>query len=173
MDKPIKAHEKGYSSVSEMLKAIGASKDTVSAVEEVEQQETTNTLIKMRVSRGLTQADIAQKLKCSQGRISKIESGKDEDLRLSDLVDYSRATGVALQILIGPPNHAQAIKHHVFAMKHHLDALVRLAHEDKGEIAEGINKFFAEVAWNVAVRLGECSKKIKGRKKSAADEAPR
>jgi transcriptional regulator with XRE-family HTH domain len=172
MDKPIKAHEKGYSSVSDMLKAVGAAKDTISAVEEVEQQETTNALVKMRVSRGYTQADIARKLKCSQGRISKIESGKDVDLRLSDLVDYSRATGVPLQILIGPRNHAHAIKHHVFAMKHHLDALVKLAHEDKGEIARGIDKFFEEVVFNVGIRLGECQMKLKGKKKPVYEAVP-
>jgi hypothetical protein len=73
---------------------------------------------------------------------------------------------------IGPPNHAQAIKHHVFAMKYHLDALAKLAHEDKGEIAHGINKFFEEVVWNVGVRLGECLMKLKAKKKTIHDETP-
>jgi DNA-binding transcriptional regulator YiaG len=46
----------------------------------------------MRVSKGLTQRQLAQAIGCSQGRISKLESGRDEDLRLQDLIDYTLAT---------------------------------------------------------------------------------
>ena len=45
----------------------------------------------MRVSKGLTQRQLAQAIGSSQGRISKLESGRDEDLRLQDLIDYTLA----------------------------------------------------------------------------------
>jgi transcriptional regulator with XRE-family HTH domain len=156
-----KASKKRFSSVSSMLKSLGAEKETLDAVEDVEKQQLTNMLIKMRVSRGMTQADVARFLGCTQGRISKLESGRDADLRLSDLLDYQRATGVPLNLMIGPKNHAEAIKHHVFAMKRHLDALTKLAAENGGEIKDGITDFFDQVMWNVAIRLGECQNQLK------------
>ena len=57
-------------------------------------------------------------------------------------------------------------------MQHRLDALVKLAHEDKGESAQGINNFFEEVVFNVGVRLGECLIKLKGKKKTVCETIP-
>jgi transcriptional regulator with XRE-family HTH domain len=165
-----KALKKSFKSVSSLLQGLGAEKETIDAVKDAENQTLTNILIKMRVSQGMTQADVARFLGCSQGRISKLESGRDIGLRLSDLLDYHHATGVPLNLMIGPKNPADAIKHHVFAMKRHLDVLTKLAAEDGGEIKDGITQFFEEVMWNVALRLGECQNQLKDKPQPATPE---
>jgi transcriptional regulator with XRE-family HTH domain len=88
-------------SLAEMLKDSGAEKELLNAVEDVRHQQVTNALAKMRVAKGLTQKQLADSLGCTQGRISKLETGRDEDLTLKDVLDYARATEIGLQIGIG------------------------------------------------------------------------
>jgi transcriptional regulator with XRE-family HTH domain len=156
-----KALEKSFDSVEEMLKDSGVSKELLATVEDVRHQQVTNALAKIRVSKGLTQKQLADMIGCTQGRISKLETGRDDDLRLKDILDYARVTETSLQIGVGThPTHAQAIKFHVFAMKRHLDALVGLAKGDDEGITTGVVKFFDEVLFNVAYRLGQCAKEL-------------
>lgn len=154
-----------------MLEDSGADKDLIEAVEDVRHQNVTNTLAKMRVAKGLTQKQMADLIGCTQGRISKLETGRDEDLRLKDILDYARATETGLQLGIGPqPNHVQAVKYHVFALKRHLDELVNQAKGDDDDLTDAIKDFLEEeVVFNVALRLGQCLKSLP---KSEPADAP-
>jgi predicted XRE-type DNA-binding protein len=55
-------------------------------------------LIVARVAAGLTQSQMAAKLRCSQSRISKIEDSQDADLSLGDIQAYARIVGLKLQL---------------------------------------------------------------------------
>ena len=55
-------------------------------------------LILARVAAGLTQSQMAAKLRCSQSRISKIEDSQDADLSLGDIQAYARIVGLKLQL---------------------------------------------------------------------------
>jgi transcriptional regulator with XRE-family HTH domain len=157
-----KPQKKSFTSLREMLKDSGAEQELLDAVEDVRHQQVTNTLAKMRVAKGLTQKQMAELIGCTQGRISKLETGRDEDLRLKDVLDYARATETGLQIGIGPqPTHVQAIKHHVFALKRHLDELVKLANGGDDGLTKAIQAFLEEeVVFNIALRLGQCLKAL-------------
>ena len=87
-----------YRSVDEMLRGHGYRR-----VAEAVRQLSTKTrlidqLILARVDAGLTQAQMAAKLRCSQSRISKIEDSQDSDLSLGDIQAYARIVGLKLQL---------------------------------------------------------------------------
>ena len=87
-----------YRSVDEMLRGHGYRR-----VADAVRQLSTKTrlidqLILARVAAGLTQAQLASKLRCSQSRISKIEDSQDADLSLGDLHAYARIVGLKLQL---------------------------------------------------------------------------
>lgn len=48
-------------------------------------------LVSERTRAGLTQSELAARLRCSQSRISKLEDSADADLRLGDIAAYCRA----------------------------------------------------------------------------------
>ena len=87
-----------YRSVHEMLRGHGYRR-----VAEAVQQLSTKTklidqLIVARVAAGLTQAQMAAKLRCSQSRISKIQESNDADLSLGDIHGYARVVGLKLKL---------------------------------------------------------------------------
>ncbi len=87
-----------YRSVDEMLRGHGYRR-----VADAVRQLSTKTrlidqLILARVAAGLTQAQLASKLRCSQSRISKIEDSQDADLSLGDIHAYARIVGLKLQL---------------------------------------------------------------------------
>ena len=87
-----------YRSVDEMLRGHGYRR-----VAEAVRQLSTKTrlidqLIIARAAAGLTQAQMAAKLRCSQSRISKIEDSQDADLSLGDIQAYARIVGLKLQL---------------------------------------------------------------------------
>jgi transcriptional regulator with XRE-family HTH domain len=69
-----------------------------------------------RTAHGLTQRDLAQKIGCTQGRISKFESSEDGDLRLGDLARYVDAIGLRLKVTLEStdPASAGAVKNLAF-----------------------------------------------------------
>jgi len=165
-----KALKKSHISVKEMLEDIGVDRDVIDTVEDVHRQKVSNALAKIRLSRGLTQKEMAELLKCTQGRISKLETGKDDDLRLRDLSDYAQAARVSLSVTIGPQNCAEAIKHHLFTVKQHIDQLVTLDNGKDLALSHGIQRFLDQILWNVAKLIGSSKQALK---KADAQKASR
>lgn len=165
-----KALKKSHISVREMLEDIGVDRDVIDTVEDVHRQKVSNALAKIRLSSGLTQKEMAELLKCTQGRISKLETGKDDDLRLRDLSDYAQAAHVSLSVTIGPQNCAEAIKHHLFTVKQHIDQLVTLDNGKDVALSHGIQRFLDQILWNVAKLIGSSKQALK---KADAQKASR
>ena len=84
-----------YSGVSEFLASTLDEGD--SFVEEfnerLESRDVVKTLQTMRAAKGMSQAELAEQLGCTQGRVSKLETGLDEDLKLRDIEGYAKALG--------------------------------------------------------------------------------
>src|SRR5260221_2645008 len=144
-----------------MLEDIGVDRDVIDTVEEVRRQNVTNTLAKIRLSKGLTQKEMAKLLKCTQGRISKLETGKDADLRLKDLSDYAEAAHVSLSVTIGPRTCAEAIKHHLLSVKQFIDKLVALDDGKDATISDGIRRFLDRLLWDKAELIGRSKLALK------------
>ena len=109
----------------------------------------TDTLIQIRKEANMTQAKMAGKMGVTQSAISKIESGTDESLKLSEIKAYASATDSKIVLQCGTPlTHVEHIKHHVIALKHHLKHLSELSKGDS-EIEEGVNTFLSETIYNL------------------------
>src|SRR5690606_15909931 len=99
--------------------------------------------------KGVSQAEIAEELNCSQSRVSKIENGDDGELRISELVAYARAmdrdlhVGFSKRSLTG----LDRIKSYAFEIHRELCRLADMAENDES-IARGVVKTFNEVLIN-------------------------
>jgi ribosome-binding protein aMBF1 (putative translation factor) len=87
-----------YRSVDEMLRGHGYRRVADAVRQLSAKTRLIDQLILARVAAGLTQAQLAAKLRCSQSRISKIEDSQDADLSLGDIHAYARIVGLKLQL---------------------------------------------------------------------------
>ena len=92
------ASARTYRSVDEMLRGHGY-RWVADAVRQLSAKtKLIDQLIVARVAAGLTQSQMAAKLRCSQSRISKIEDSQDADLSLGDIQAYARIVGLKLKL---------------------------------------------------------------------------
>ena len=92
------ASGRSYRSVDEMLRGHGYRRVADAVRQLSAKTRLIDQLIVARVASGLTQAQLAAKLRCSQSRISKIEDSQDADLSLGDIQAYARIVGLKLQL---------------------------------------------------------------------------
>lgn len=59
-------------------------------------------LVFQRVEAGITQQEIARKLKWSQSKVSRFEASIDKDLKVGDIKKYLTALGKSISITIEP-----------------------------------------------------------------------
>lgn len=57
-------------------------------------------LISVRLGKGLTQKDVAEKMNCSQGRVCKLEGSRDVDIKIGDLKRYAGVLGIRTLIIL-------------------------------------------------------------------------
>ena len=85
-----------FSSVDQLLRGTGYRRVAAAVKALSAQTQLVDQLILARVATGLTQAQLAARLKCSQSRISKLEDSRDVDLTLGDIQDYAGVVGLKL-----------------------------------------------------------------------------
>jgi transcriptional regulator with XRE-family HTH domain len=140
-----------HSSVADMVRSL--SEDRAFA-DEFEKRLSRRQLIKiltiLRSRANLSQQELAEKLKCTQSKVSKLESSDDADIRFGDLVNYAEAVDHKMRIFLMPKGQTivAEVKMHAFAIKHLLHRLVQLAGDDK-EMAKGVARFLDEAAFNL------------------------
>ena len=150
-----------YSSVEDLIKGEELSEDVKKEYTRLEREtRLTRELARMRVSAGLTQEQLSERLGCSQSCISKWEAGRDDDLTLKIIHDYCRATNSGLGLYIGKRlNHVEAVKLHAFKIKEHLQALAKLA-RDNEDLEQHIRAFFGEAFFNILEILSRCHEQL-------------
>lgn len=118
-------------------------------------------LTAMRAARGLTQQDVAARMGCTQGRISKMERSDDLELSLASVVQYAQSLGLRLEITLTSEDATAVdrVKHHAFRIKRLTDHLAHLALADE-KIAGGVSRFFVEAAFNLLHLLQDSAKKL-------------
>lgn len=116
-------------------------------------------LVALRAARGLSQQIVAEKIGCTQSRISKVESSCDGELSLDTLVRYADALGLKIEIAFFGKDATlvDRVKHHAFCIKRLTDRLAKLGNKDK-DIANGVASFLKEATFNL-VRLVKSSAK--------------
>ena len=142
---------KKHTSVGAVVRHVTGEKQAqVALEEEFSKRKLAKALFALRCAHGLTQKQMAERVNCSQSKISKIEHSKDLDLSFSDLVDYTEALKLQLRIEFGEPlNAVETIKYHAFRIKECVDKLTKLAHKD-ADLMDGVLKFYYEAVRNIA-----------------------
>lgn len=164
---PMKGEKrKRYSSVAGMVRDLAEEPVFADAVEKrIEERNIIDNLMALRTRQGLSQKDIAARMKCTQSRISKLENGKDDDLRIGDFRAYADALGLEMNIVLASKRRriVDDIKHHALSIKRLLGELSRLAEKD-AKIADGVKDFvLGEAAYNIIkILLEAINKAAKG-----------
>jgi transcriptional regulator with XRE-family HTH domain len=153
---------RGYTTVSELVQDMAPDADFQVAFENCRKaRKIIKELLAMRAVRELSQRDIAGKLNCTQGRISKLENSNDNDVRLGDLRAYAEAVGCEFIACTVPRDvtPVDRVKCHLFAIKKHTDDLAQLAQSDE-KIAQGVAQFFFELVLNFGRLAGDSVKAL-------------
>ena len=150
-----------YASVDEMLRGEKVSADIVTGVRKLNNETRfTRMLAALRVKARLTQAEMGEKLGRTQSAISKLESGRDEELTLADIRDYSKVLNERIGLVFGPPmNHVEAIKAHALVMRERMLALAKIAQQD-GQLEREVQAFFGEAFFNILTILATCQQQM-------------
>ena len=107
----MKINKKRYSSVTEMLRDTLDDQAFVADFEKhVAETRIAAKLFVLRNSRGLSEQDVAKKMGCRPSRVSKLEHGKDADLRLGDLFAYLAALEMDANIVVYHKNRPTRIE---------------------------------------------------------------
>lgn len=152
---------KRFGSVAKLIRETSGDEEFV---KEVESRMKERTLVKrlysLRIAKGISQEEIARQLGCTQSRISKIENGKDGDLRVQDIEGYARAIGCEALFAMKRRNAtiAEDVKLHALAIKNKLHQLADMAGDDE-TMAEGVAGFFGEAFFNLVRILQEAAPK--------------
>ena len=91
---------KQYDSVSDLVHDISDDTAFSDAVDqEIDEQRMATMLFLMRNREGLTQAELAMRMGCTQSRISKLERAPLSSISMQDLMDVSTALGIDVNII--------------------------------------------------------------------------
>jgi transcriptional regulator with XRE-family HTH domain len=163
---PAKPTGRAYKSVSDLMKGEGVAEEIQNKVNSLAKETLiVDQLIRFRLKAGLTQKEMAERLGCTQGAVSKIENSDSRDLTLKTIADYVRATNERLNLLVGKPmNHIESIKFHAFGIQEHLTALAEMAHQDE-EVEQSVKSFFGEAFLNILVILAKCEEQLPQRER--------
>jgi len=157
---------KQFSSVLDMLKDTSDDKSFVKSFEELlNSKQIAKTLFSLRCRTNLSQEDVAKKMNCTQGKVSKIENSKDFDLSIDDLVKYCSAVNMRLEIGFSDLRMAMVdrVKYHYFKLKSLLDTMHEMAKGDD-PMEKGVEKFTKEAFFNISFGLLECVQKVSQKK---------
>lgn len=152
---------KRYTSVQDLLQGEKITPDVQSKIDELRKETgLTEILAELRVKAGFTQEQVAHRFGVTQSAISKLETGRDEDLTLGEIRKYAELSGQRIGLLLGKPlTHVEAVKVHALEIKSRLTALAKLAHKDE-EIEQAIQGFFGEAFFNILDILSKCHEQV-------------
>lgn len=161
-----------YRSVSEMVKNI-SSDDSYKELfaNKIKNRALAKFLFYLRCEHELSQKELAEKIGCTQSRISKIEHSLDKDLTIQDLLDYAKALNIKLEIGYrhSSVKIVDLIKYHAFKIKSYLDELNDLAKDDD-TLNQSIKKFHLEAFLNIAKIIWDSLSKLDFKQKAQKRE---
>jgi len=159
----MKMANKRYKSVSELIE--DTFDDDPQFVDDLKTQINRRQIVRglatLRNSKNITQEEIAEKMRCAQSRVSKIENGLDDDLRLSDILAYLKVLNYNAEISLLPSDMTVVgeIKYYARQMNKAFDKLTSLALKDD-TIREGIAKFYNEALVNLMAIVVSSANKL-------------
>jgi transcriptional regulator with XRE-family HTH domain len=154
-----------FKRTSEAAAQLSGNPETARTVQnEIERNTLVAMLLTMRVSKGITQEQVAASMKCDPSKISRIESGNDSQLKWPDIAGYARALNVQMSILFDDESlpTAARIKQCVFKIDEDLQRLAHIAQKFDGneKIGEKISRFYEEVLFNFLKRFSDNQERL-------------
>ena len=132
--------------------------------EEICCSQLVNTLLQLRMEKGISQKELAKRIGCDPSKISRMEAGNDLQLKMGDVMQYLSALNVKMNMVFEDTSLpvAEQIKQHVFLIHEKLEELVKLAKQVDGDevIINKIHVFCSEVLFNFLSRFGDSYKKL-------------
>ncbi len=158
---PAKPTGRKYATVDALMNGEGVSQEVQAKVVDLANEtRVVLHLARLRQRAGITQEEMAKHLGVSQSAISKIESGKDEEITLREIREYARATGQRIGVSFGKPlTHVESVKAHALAIKFHLGELAAIANQHD-ELERDIQAFFGDAFFNILNILAKCSEEL-------------
>lgn len=158
---PAKRTGRRYASVAELMRIEGVSPEVQSKYDDINNEtRIVQQLARLRQQSGLTQEEMAKRLDVSQSAVSKLESGRDEELTIAQIREYAKASGERICVIFGKPHtHVEAVKLCADGMRHHLSSLAGLAHNGE-EMEKEIRAFFGEAFFNILNILAGCQNEM-------------
>jgi transcriptional regulator with XRE-family HTH domain len=145
---PVDRVQRGqYASVDAMMADLTKSPDDLAEFRRVAgDRALLDSLVAIRIKKGLSQKDIAQRMECTQSRISKLENGTDSNTTIGDFKAYAHAIGLdaTLMLLRKHSKLADLVKTHTLMIRHAFDRLLEIAADDES-MKEGTKKLAIEV----------------------------
>lgn len=153
---------KQYASVTEMISDSPleeSQRDEIAA--RIASRQIIKRLMALRATRGMSQKEVADRMKCSQSRISKLENGVDGDIKIGDMRDYLHALDHDMSLFVCPKQWKsfQQIKFHAFGIRRCLGQLVDLIRDDP-EILQGVSKAHVETVLNLVKLVVDSAKTL-------------
>jgi transcriptional regulator with XRE-family HTH domain len=153
----IKRVKKGsFKSVAEMVRNLADAPFAETVVERIRQKGVIDHLMAQRAAQCLSQKDIAERMNCTQSKVSKLEAATDDDLRCCDLEAYATALGLDVSVHFSKKGTtlADRVKFHILAARKLLLRIAELSSKDE-TMAKGANQFFADVLLNAGGSVAE------------------
>ncbi|MEW5895639.1 MAG: helix-turn-helix domain-containing protein [Candidatus Omnitrophota bacterium] len=153
---------KQFKNVNDLIKGLSEDENfKKEALKTISENGLSKFLSFLRCGHQMTQKELAEKIGCSQGRVSKIESAKDDKLSIKDFIDYGNALGLELEIGFRRKDMkwVDMVKYHAFQMQGYLNNIVQVAKEDEA-LEEGALAFCFETLKNVPVLILNAMSKL-------------
>jgi transcriptional regulator with XRE-family HTH domain len=118
-------------------------------------------LFGLRSSKGISQKTIAERMGCSQSRVSKLENGTDDELRLGELRSYAQALRLDMGLVFTKSGNTdvELIKAHAILIKRLLSRMCAFAKRDD-DIADAFAAFLGEAFFNLVKMLQDSAKDV-------------
>jgi transcriptional regulator with XRE-family HTH domain len=155
---PAKPSGRKYASVDALLSGEELSQELRTKVSELKSEtRVVLQLAQLRQMAGITQEDMAKHLGVTQSAVSKLETGRDEDVTLREIREYARVTDQRIAVMFGKPlTHVEAVKLFANGLKDRLEALAKIANQNQ-EFQNEIKGFFGEAFYNLFNILASCN----------------
>ncbi len=141
-----------HRSVSDLVRNLSEDRSFADAFQKrLSDRQLIKVLTVLRTRAGLSQQELAEKLHCTQSKVSKLESSNDADIGFGDLVNYTGAIEHEMRLFLVPKGQTivDDVKMHALMIQRLLHRLVRLARDD-GTMTKGVADFLEEAACNLA-----------------------
>lgn len=153
-DPPTQVSRTKHSSIADRLHELADSPELRDLAKQVESdlkhRVMAHYLYGARSTRGVSQKDIADKMRCSQSRVSKLENSIDAEWSVGDVTAYLDALSLKAQMMILPKDAIifDEVKCHAFAIRDCLNEMVKMAGDDHA-IGIGVSKAHIEAMVNL------------------------